>query len=372
MNILPIIAFIGASVLAVEGMNVITGGEVYTASLERLAQESSLPPMPPTDQLQQNEPLPPQPPSDQQQPPPQDQKQLPPQEQQNQQFPPGPQQEFQQQPPQPLEEFEEERGEFVDPREIRDAMREIRQLKSELKRFVTQLKRLANNADDLARINEILSQLNGFYAVLSNNSADASELRDAIDEFRGNQYWDEMNKIRAKVELPREIKQISTTLKRIEKTIKLKTMQNIGLDLTKVRQTIGEMKQNLQTVQEQYQSGNLEEAMDTMQYFHEGGHPGEIEGTIFRIRDIKQRMKQVKDQSVRSEVNNVLQEVIDTFNAGEYRDARETLDEYADDIMQLIDKFIRSQTKRGFDKQDSVSKIKNLDGLIKGKLQGKE
>ena len=94
-----------------------------------------------------------------------------------------------------------------------------------------------------------------------------------------------------------------------------------------------------------------------------------------RIRDIKNLLKRVKDEAIRAEVDRILQEVIATFNNGEYRDARETLDEYADDLQNLINKYLittgRGRGKGKINREESFSRIRNLEGLIKSKLQEK-
>lgn len=361
MNFIPILVFMGAAIVSTQAIDLMSGGASTAASLQKLAQNESAtpqeehPPLP-QQQLQQ--------PTQQFQPQP------------NFQQPPQPQPiPFNQGQPGPQNVFQEEHEPqiFVDPQEIRNVLREIRQIKSDLKRFINQLKKMAAGSEDLAKINELSAQLDSIQAVLLNSSSNDSELQDAIREFRDGEFWDEMNKIRAKVELPRELKQIASSIKRLEKLIALKTVQDIGLDIEKVRQAVGEMKQTLQTVQTHLANGELEEAMEAMQFFHEGGHPGEIEGTIHRVREIKSMLKRVKDQAVRSQADQILQEVIDAFNEGNWKDARETLDEYADDLMNLLQKLMRSQTQRGGSRnnQESFSKMQNLEGLIKNKLQEK-
>lgn len=338
MHFLILFVMAGAAFFIVEGTDRLTNGEVYLASLQLLAQEATAP-------LQQTlEETPKQPLITEEQP---------------------------KQPIQVQEEPVEEKEEFVDPREVRDATRQIKQLKADLKRFTTQLKKLANNADDLAVIEKIRGELDQILAVLANKSASGSELREALQDFYSNEYWEQANVIRAKLELPREIKQITTSLKRVERVLKAKATKTIGIDVEKTQQAVEEMKRNLEEVSSQYKNGNLEAAMEAMQFFHEGGHPGEIEGTIFRLRDIKNQIKRIKDATVRAEIENVLREVIDEFNQGNYRDAREILDEYADDIMRLIKNFMRTKAKVG-DGEQQFSKIRDLDGLIQQKLNEKE
>lgn len=354
MNILSIltgIAAIGASVLALEGASQITQGEFYLASISHLAQESAQSAVtaietapvpvsqPATFETIQVQPMPPMETQPQQ---PNKQEQGFPQEQ-------------------------EESQQFIDPRQIQDGLRNMNQFRNEAKRTLRQIKKEASAADN-EEINRIIAQVDQLYTTAANTS-NLEAANDAVQEFHQNQYWDSVNKIRSRIEIPREIKQIIQSIKRLEKIITTKSVKNIGLDLNKVAAILGEMKQAAEAVQNLYNSGNYEDAQEEMQLFHEGGHPGEIEGVIFRIRDIKNMAKRVKDTAVRAEVDSVLQEVIDTFNAGEYRDARETMDEYADDLQRLINQLIQAQSRKGYNRRESSTRVQSLGDLIGKKLQ---
>ncbi|MEK7174838.1 MAG: hypothetical protein AAB722_00670, partial [Patescibacteria group bacterium] len=59
-------------------------------------------------------------------------------------------------------------------------------------------------------------------------------------------------------------------------------------------------------------------------------------------------------------------------NAGEYRDARETMDEYADDLQRLISQLVQAQSRRGYNRRDSSTKVQSLGDLIAKKLQEAE
>lgn len=167
-------------------------------------------------------------------------------------------------------------------------------------------------------------------------------------------------------QLKQELKQIQQSLKRADKIVKTKAVQSLGLDLDKAKQSLGEMRQNADNIQSLISAESYEDAMDVIQDFHDNGHPGDIEGTIMRIRDVKNMIKKVKDADVRNSVNQVLQEVVDKFNNGEYRDARETLDEYSDDIMNLLSKFAKA---KNINRDQSNTQIQNLGNLIDKKLQ---
>lgn len=337
-----------------EGLDRITGGEIYLASIQQLV-EQDMNALPTTTEPQPTL-QPDVTPSAQ-----------PPSSASLQMEPPkeaGPSKEASPS----LEEREDDERDFIDPREIQQILREIKQLKSEIKRIGNQLRKVAGTEADIASLAEMRSQLDKYQTAFSNSSASMSELRETAQDFRDSNFWEQFNRYRAKAELPQQIKQIASQLKRLEKMVKTKAVQNLGLDLGKVEASLAEIRQNLQAVRENFNGGNYEEAMETMQYFHEGGWPGEIEGTIQRVREIKKMLNQVKDASIRAEVDKILQEVINTFNEGNYRDARETLDEYADDIQRLISQFLRAKRGR-INKEESFSKIRGLEDLVKSKLQ---
>ena len=393
---LGLIGLLVGAALALEGLDAVTGGEVYLASVRQLAEATgtetqhetttaSVTPTPaPTTEpspvpapagIQTQPPPPPTAPSTEQpqtQPPPTvepPKPALPP--------PSLPQPPMSVMPKEGLHQpgifpSEEEPGgdrDFVDPREIQQVLREIRDMRSQIKQLTSQLKKNPAFAEDLAKINAAGAELGQFNTAIRNAVNSGGSVREVIQEFRDNQYWDLFNAIRTKVQLPQEIKQIETTLRRLDRTIKVKSVQSIGLNIGSLETKIAEMKNQIAAVKSAIASGNIEEAQEAIQFFHEGGHPGEIEGTIYRIRDIKQMLKRVRDEQIRSEVDKVLQEVVDAFNAGEYRDARETMDEYADDLQRLIQRFFAAQMLRGRNRTESFSKIRNLDALIRSKLE---
>ena len=78
-------------------------------------------------------------------------------------------------------------------------------------------------------------------------------------------------------------------------------------------------------------------------------------------------LKRVKDEQVSNEVDGVLQEVVSAFNEGDYRQARETMDEYADDLQRMIKTLIKSKINNK-NRGDSINKINNLESLIQSKL----
>ena len=392
LSILTGIAMIGASALTLEGVNKVTDGDFYLASVKYLAQESTNVPggesvfsgdstisIPATSATQEttqfNIPLLPNggTPTDFQN---QIQKTQTPNMMQNQ---PVSFEVFEKNQKvfntirQPLkgvtnESFEEnnddsERNE-IDREQIQRSIKDISRFRTELKNTLRQIKKQASPAD-LEELTKIQAEVDQVYSTLSNTS-DSSSAVEAMQSFHEGEYWDKVNKIRTRVQIPQELKRFQQSFKRVDKTLQAKAVQSLGLNIDKAKQEVAEMKQLANNVQSQYDSGSYEEAGESMRDLHENGQPGDIESTIARVRDIKSTLKRVKDTEVRTAAEEVLQEVIDKFNNGEYRDARETLDEYSDDLMNLINQFARAKT---LNRNTSKNQIENLGNLIEKKLQ---
>lgn len=253
----------------------------------------------------------------------------------------------------------------VSPQEIQRILKDITQMRSQIKQIISQNKKTAS-ASDISELNAVLAEANKAYTAIKSSSDD--EMRTNMQEFYDGQYWDKIQAVRMRLEIPRELKQMAPIFKRLEKTLATKAIQNIGLDIERAKQGVAEMKRLMDQVQTAYSAGDMEAAQEAMQELRENGwHPGEIEGTIFRFRDIKNLVKRVKDEQVRNEVDGVLQEVVSAFNEGDYRQARETMDEYTDDLQRLINTFIKSKINNN-NRNDSINKINSLENLIQSKL----
>lgn len=268
----------------------------------------------------------------------------------------------------PVEEQKEEQEEFVDPREVQQVLREIKDQRRELKRIAKQLKKLPNSADDVSLINTLLEKIASFESAIKSET----NLRDTIQEFRDEQIWEQMNRLRAKAEIPREMKQWNQEIKRLEKLIKQKQYQNLGLDLEKTGAKIEEIKSALVKIQEFYDSGDLENAIEEFDGLRQELYPGEISDVIRRMWEITNRLKTVKDAEVKNQIKEVLGEVISNFNEGEYRLARELLDESWNDISAIIFKAYQVGKKKGVTKQGFLDIAEMLEEKMRNKSEEKK
>ena len=153
-------------------------------------------------------------------------------------------------PPQEEEEFFAE--DFVDQREIENALRDIIRLKGEARGLA---KRASKNPDLQQRLNQIIADLDSYARNIKTPPSDYS-VREALQEFYDARMWDEVGKIRAQVELPQILKELPLAIKRVERLLKLKAYQKLGLDMASLKAYIDEIKEAHKTAQSFYAEKN--------------------------------------------------------------------------------------------------------------------
>lgn len=262
----------------------------------------------------------------------------------------------------------EEEMEFVDPREVKNALQDIKRMVGDLKRFAKQVKKLPNSVDDLATINELLNQLTGHQKLIMNPPADES-LRSMLQEFWEGRYWEEVDKIRAKVELPKELAGIKKDLARLKKLITTKPFKNLGFDLAALVQNISEIQIAYDEANTNYSQGNMEDAWVAMEVIHSGMHPGEVMGVLYQTKEIKDRMKSVKNKEIKEIVNEMLAQVIESANAGEFREANQALNEIRQELLKIMGKYVKQP---GVLDEKMRAKIDKLENVLSNKLNKEE
>lgn len=221
---------------------------------------------------------------------------------------------------------------FVDPKEIQRVSMEIKNMKREIGRLSKQIQKLPNSADDIGQMNTLAERL----LLFQTRIASGESPRDTLQEFYDEQIWEQINKVRAKVEVPLEIGRWTKEIKRAEKSLSQKKYQVAGLDIASAQQKIQEVKSALTHVESLYNAGDLESAIQELDDVRQDFHPGEIMGTVQRMQELSSRLKKVKDAAVKTQIQDALSEVVAEFNNGEYRTARELLDEAWPELMKIV------------------------------------
>lgn len=258
-------------------------------------------------------------------------------------------------------EEEQNPEDFVDPAEIRRVTQDIKNMRRELTRFAKQIQKLPNSSDDATQIQNLLGELSSAEQKLQSGT----DVRETLQDFYDARIWEDINKIRAKIEVPKEITQWTKEIKRAEKSLALKKYQTLGLDTAQAKQKLQEVKNMLVQVESFYGAGDLESAIETLDEVRQDFHPGEVMGVADRMYQIATALKRVKDATVKTQIQNVLQDAVSEFNSGEYRAARELMDEAAPEIMKII----TTVTSAGKKKVNVQQNMNQLGEKIKEKME---
>lgn len=257
---------------------------------------------------------------------------------------------------------------FVDPREIMNALRDIKRQKVELRqlsRQVTRLKNVAGAAEMLAKVKELSDQLAGFEANIKNPPGDMTQ-REALQEFWDARVWETFEELRVRIQLPREIADGKKALAKVEKMLKQKTFLKLGLDMAKLQALVDKIKTIYSQAEAGLAANDIDAAKEAMQEIWEGGmHPGGLEGALHRIRGIKDMIRQIRDKEVIAAIEEMMAPVYEALYDGDFNEVHNVLQEYEDDLRRLANLIIRSRLKLN----KVESKLSNLEGLIRGRFE---
>ena len=263
---------------------------------------------------------------------------------------------------------EKEEIEFVDTREVQNALQDIKRMLNDLKRFIKQLKKVKNSADDIAAMNELSKQLTEHQKLIKNPPADMS-LREVLQDYWDGRYWEEVDVFRAKAEIPNELKNIDKDLKRLKKLVTQKQFKNLGFDMALISGAIAEIEAAYNETKTAYDAGNMEDALTALDGIRGGMHPGEITGIFYQTREIKDKISFIKNKEVKELINELLSTVIESVNNGEYRGANQTLNEIRQELFKIMSKFMK---KAGILDDKTREKLEALEQIIENKLNKEE
>lgn len=235
----------------------------------------------------------------------------------------------------PSKDFNDDNGEneFADPQQVRDALRQLKDLTRETKRILKMAKKFPNLESEVGQLNEINSKLLNFGQIFQSGKVD----RDTMQEFWDAQYWDTINTIRGKVELPDEIKRIEKDLNRLLKLVGKSTFVIEGVDMGAVKAKIDEVKSSVAQAKDNYAQGNYEDARENLQIVYEGGSsPGEIMGILQQLNDMTKRMKRMKPD-VKAEFQDFLSPIFEAVGQGDFHEANMMFGEINRDLFRMMD-----------------------------------
>lgn len=226
------------------------------------------------------------------------------------------------------EEFDEAREQMEQQqaaREKNDVLREIKQQKNELARLKKQLKRLKGTADDVAAADTIASAIAGHETAVS-GAQETEDIREAVQSYRDSELWEEIQKVRRKVELPQELNTLFKELKKSEKLLAQKTYAKLGLNLESLKAMVAEKLAKHAEAKAAYAQGDFETAEDILQEDFRDNHPGNLSGALQMFKGAKDQMRAIRDKALKADMEELLAGVVESIDAGDWQDARESLD----------------------------------------------
>lgn len=263
------------------------------------------------------------------------------------------------------------REEFVPPQEIKQALSEIKRQQQELTRYKKQMAKLAGGASGVEMIEKLLATLE--FHKNSITQAVGRDQRDAMQDYRDAQIWEEINKIRAVVELPKEMKNITRDLKIVQKNVKAKSYQQalkyFGIDIVALQAGLDAKQATIDQINAFVAEGNVEEAFLLLEEdIHQGWHPGDVRQFSDMMRETYQRMKGLKDTELKDQIMLILSSIVETFNQGDYREAKDAFIQFGDQMQKYENLFRKYYGGRELDEK-SQNALEKLETLIQEKLQ---
>lgn len=220
-------------------------------------------------------------------------------------------------------------------REWRDQLREVGKTRQ-------QLVRLKGSQDELAKLDTIKARL-----VQCQSQLQAATNTDAMkDVLEGEECgdsgetWEEINRIRQAVELPKELNNIIRDLNRSKNLCKQKWVDKV-FNREQCNAIMANFAAKHAEAKAAYQAGEYEDARTILQEaFHEPGWPGDFNGALQMMRGFMEPIKRVRDPELKAQLDELLAPVKEAIQEGEYREARESMEaiqrELGQKIFQLI------------------------------------
>lgn len=267
------------------------------------------------------------------------------------------------------------REEFVPPQELNNVFRDIKKQQQELVRYKKQMIKLTGGTGGLEMIEKLQTQLDAHKNSITQTVG--REQRDAMQDYWDAQIWDEINKIRAVVELPKEMKNIVRDLKIVQKNVQAKAYQQafkyFGVNIERLQQALVVKQATIDQINNYVVGGNGEGAFLLLEEdIHQGWHPGDIRHFSDMMRETYQRMKDLDDTEIKDQITSILSSIVDTFNQGDYREAKEAFVQFGDQMQKYERLFQRYYKGNAEFDQKTTSALEKLESLIQEKLQNGE
>lgn len=272
--------------------------------------------------------------------------------------------------PSEVEEFasEEESDQCqVNPREQKELIQEGRDFIKECKGALKQAQRAKRTAE-AKKINELCSWAQKNIAIFKNPPKTEDFCwRETVDEVRqqAGEVWEQLNQIRACLEIPQRIKELGNALKQPERILKTrrKTMERVGLDPVFIETKIAEFKAQKQQAEQFMSEGNCEEARSLIDEIFSGdSNPWPMQGAIERYINMADQIRRVCEPELKEGLNEFLGVLKPMIDQGNYQEVDGAFNQLGDKIWDMLG---RAQDCRNFRQGADSPLAKKFEDLFR-------
>ncbi len=257
---------------------------------------------------------------------------------------------------------EEDHGDAFAKRQIEQEKRQVqsqfRQQKRQIGSLCKKLERLKGATDDIASCQTLRTEL-GIHEENIKNCQDPEECRDFFQEFYEAEYWNQINDLRQKVELPRELNNIFKNVTRLNKLLLQKSVAKLGLNVDGLQAKVNEWLTLHEEAKSCYISGDFDCARDILEEFQQNS-PGECHGAFEMYKRFIQQLRVVKEEDTKQDISDLLIDALEDMNNGDCRSARSQFEmihrEFGPDFWE---QFMR----RGFGEEGNDDLMRKLEAF---------
>lgn len=254
------------------------------------------------------------------------------------------------------------------PAEVQNVAREISQIKSSIKSLLKKATKASNLGDEASQLTEMSQELDKISSDLKSTS-DQDDLQSIVSDFRDANYQETMQDLRTKIEMPSQITRLQKDLKKLATNLKTKSiisaMTKIGFDLGPLQQNVDTIKSTIATIQNNYNSGNLDDAMTDMQDLMDTQSPGDISCVLTALRDASRDLPRIKDPEIKQAAQDILIPIIEAAQSGDYRSACQNLNEVRPQIMKVMQTVMQGGKNTN---PQMLEKIQKLQQVVEQKF----
>lgn len=258
------------------------------------------------------------------------------------------------------DQFEQERQKQELTKWKGDRLRETKNLLREIEKVRKQFIRLKGSADEVVKLETMKTNIAEFITKV-NATNDSDDLRGILEENDFGEWWQELDQLRAAVEIPKDLNNLRRDQKRAKTMLRQKWVCKLA-DCERLMPVIQNMDTKIDEATNLYKAGEFEDARAVIQEtFHERGWYGDALGALQMMRGFLDPLRGIKNKDLKADLEEMTQPIKDLLYEGELREARETMEAVQRELGQSIFKMIMDAQKKKREIPETVyNKIEQL------------